>query len=347
MSSFSLFHIAVAGVLVASQGCSDSSRHRMEGTGEELFPVEVAVRPFLTNAPIYIALEEGFFVDEGLDVRVSGLSQSSSQSLPLLARGRIDVLASAVNVGLFNAIARGAPVRIVAARGSVRESGCGHTAVVVRRGLAPAPSGSPVSTLVGRRVGLRESHSGVSRLFFDSLLSSAGTGSQDVELVPLPIPARLQAMGRGSIDATVLAEPWLTRMVDAGHRVLIPAREIVPGMSNGLLLMGPSLLEENPKVGRRFVGAYLRGVRQYNRGKTARNLEILSEATGLEPSLLKRICWPAIRGSGVPDIDGLEVYQRWAHDRGHLDRLVEPRAFWEPSLVEHTTSSEPRSARRR
>jgi len=80
--------------------------------------------------------------------------------------------------------------------------------------------------------------------------------------------------------------------------------------------------------------AYLKGVRQYNLGKTARNLDIEASATRLDRDLLARTCWQPIRGDGRINVESVLDFQRWAVRRGALDALVPPESFWDPSFVD-------------
>ncbi len=49
------------------------------------------------------------------------------------------------------------------------------------------------------------------------------------------------------------------------------------------LYYGPAFTDTNPEVGRRSMVAYLQGVRQYNQGKTDRNIGIPPELHRYEP----------------------------------------------------------------
>jgi ABC-type nitrate/sulfonate/bicarbonate transport system substrate-binding protein len=110
--------------------------------------------------------------------------------------------------------------------------------------------------------------------------------------------------------------------------------EIVPGAQLATIVYGPTLLEKNRDAGVRFLVAYLQGVRQYNRGKTPRNVEIISKETGLDADLVREACWETIRGDGKINVEGVLDYQRWAVRKGLLDAIVPAEKFWDPSFVE-------------
>ena len=81
--------------------------------------------------------------------------------------------------------------------------------------------------------------------------------------------------------------------------------------------------------------AYLKAVRQYNQGKTERNLAILAEQTGLDQEFLKQACWPAIRDNGEINVQSVLDFQAWAVEKRYLDNSVTENQFWDPSFVEY------------
>lgn len=81
--------------------------------------------------------------------------------------------------------------------------------------------------------------------------------------------------------------------------------------------------------------AYLKAVRQYNRGKIERNIEILAKHTGLDRELLKKCCWPAFHDKGQINIESIVDFQSWALKKGFLDKGVSPDQFWDPSFIEY------------
>jgi hypothetical protein len=103
----------------------------------------------------------------------------------------------------------------------------------------------------------------------------------------------------------------------------------------GILSFGPNLLgnEANHDTGVRFMRAYLQGVTQLAQGKTDRNIEILAQATGLEPALLKRICWPSFTPDGQIDAQAISDYSTWAATGGLADKALSPAEFWDPQFA--------------
>jgi NitT/TauT family transport system substrate-binding protein len=140
------------------------------------------------------------------------------------------------------------------------------------------------------------------------------------------------------VDLVHIGEPWITRILRAGDAVLwLPVKDVVPDFQWATIVYGPNLIEENPDAGQRFMVAYLEAVRQYNEGKTARNLEIVSKHTELDRDLLEEACWPAIHGDGTITAQSVLDFQEWGLERGLLDGTVTEEQFWDPSFAEHAT----------
>ena len=309
--------------------------------GDEGRPrIRVSARPYFVNAPILLADAEGFFAEEGLAVEiVEAPGGSSTQVLPALTAGRVDVIAGSVTLGILSAIAQGARVRFVADRGRLDAEPCSYAAIVARGELVRNGAVRSVADLGGRRVAL---HSNVmDRYVYETALSQAGLAADSVGDVNVPQPSVLDALDRGAVDAASTIEPWLTHALDAGHEIVVPVGRVLPDFQFGALTFGPRLLDEEPELGRRFIRAYLRGVERYREGKTPRNLDVLEARTGMDREFLERICWPTFQPDGRIEPRGIAAFQRWGVRKGLLDRVVPASAFWDPRFVDGVARGAP------
>ena len=97
-------------------------------------PLKLVVFPFVSHAPFHIALAEGYFAEQGLDVETVAF-QFTTDAFPALVQGQVDVMAGLTTSGLINAIAGGVNLKIVADKGHISETGCDGYAVVARSKL--------------------------------------------------------------------------------------------------------------------------------------------------------------------------------------------------------------------
>jgi NitT/TauT family transport system substrate-binding protein len=308
---------------------------RIDDRNPALVTLKVVSAPFLSFAPLDIAEAEGYFTEQGLQIEFVRMNTSEG-AIPLLARGDLDVLAGTIGVGHLNAMARGERIKFVSDKGFFASNGCTHGGLLVRRDLVRADEAATLKGLRGTRIAANRASP--SDYTLELLLGRVGLHLTDVKIEDIPSSLRPAAFEQGTIAAATTGEPWITRIVEAGHAVLVvPSEKVLPDFQSGFISYGPSLLERNTDAGRRFMVAYLKGVRQYNLGKTERNLEILAKATGQDRGLLQRMCWPAIRNSGQINVRSVLDFQSWAVKKGYVDRPVSEEVLWDPSFVQYAT----------
>jgi NitT/TauT family transport system substrate-binding protein len=302
------------------------------GQAEELVQLKVNAGPFISNAPLFIAQEEGYFAEQRLDVEFSRLS--TREVIAAVGQGDIDVAAGVITTSGLNSILKGANMAIVAEKGHYDPATCGSNSLVVRSDLVENGELGNHAQIEGMRVAYRQVT--VEGYVLDHFLSSVDLTLDDIEQVDIPTPAELEALQKGSLDVVAATEPWVARMTASGAGVVwVSFQDVMPNFQNGVVYFGPGLLGDDPDVGRRFMVAYLKAVQQYNLGKNERNVEIIAEYTGLEEELLEQVCLPTLRGDGQVNVQSILDFQEWAVQKGFLEVVVPADQFWDPSFVEY------------
>jgi len=294
-------------------------------------PLKVQLLPLLSFGPYFIAQEEGYFAEQGLSVEFVRF-QRSSEAIPALIQGQLDVIGGTVSFGLLNAITRDDSIKMVADKGYIASDNCSHHSLSASTQLLESSLLDDPTQLRGRRFAVNPT--AVQGYFLDLVLQSKGLTYDDVEVLDLPDPALLDALANGAIDFAAMSEPWTTRLQQAGVAdSWIPGSDFIPDFPLGVVSFGPNLLEKHPEVGQRFINAYLKAVRQYNEGKTARNLEIIAQYTELEMELLQATCWPSMRDSGAINLERLMEFQRWGMEKGEIDAILTEEQLMEPRFI--------------
>lgn len=290
--------------------------------------VRVVILPFLSYAPFFIAEEEGMFAEQNIELDYIDLQQSA-EAVPQLLLGNIDVHAGFLDAALINGMATGnmamgEPPKLVADRGYLATD-CTYFGLVQN-------ANAPVTQLQGARISVRpDSFHGY---YVEQFLQRAGLTWDDVEVVDIPNPASIDAIADKSVDLISIGEPWIQRIItQGGGEILVGAETILPDAAMSFTFYSAQFMEERPDVATRFMTAYLRAIRQYNEGKTDRNLEILAKHTNLEPELLKAACWPAIRNDGLVDAESIADYQAWLLSRGLIDAPIAFDQLWDGSFI--------------
>lgn len=293
--------------------------------------LKVGVFPFISNLALVIAQEEGYFSAQNLDVEFVEL-RSNNEAIPLLLAGEIDVAGPGSNAALFNAIAQGGPLRFVLPVTALEVQECASIGFLARSEDVAAGRYAAPSQWRAANVALPSAGSpGVPGYVLDQALRLGGLTLDDVNLVPVEVPVQAEALRSGQIDLVFAIEPWITRMTaDDDIDLLMAAEPFAPDLTASLITYGAKPLA-NRELGQRFAVAYLQAARQYREGKTPRNIELAATHTGLDPELIKQLCWSSIPTDTSINVDSIMDYQTWIADQGLLDRIVPPAEFLDTS----------------
>lgn len=323
----SLLFVALLGCAAKSErAVSEAKRERTVNDAKRLARVTLNVNPSITYAPLMIAKEEGFFAAEGIDAQLVTLE--SNAALAALVAGKIDVLSSGVRSGLFNMILAGQPVQVVADKGHSAAT-CTSEAFV-----APVAMAERIVErgLRGERVAVVRG--GVAEYLVTRLLETRNVTIDDV--VAIPMPQGTPVSSREAIEAVRFAgEPNLSLLLSEGAtKIVATTEEVAPGHQSALLVYGERLLHDDPELGGRFMRAYLRGVRQFNAGKSERNVDIVSRFTRLPRETVRSACWIAIADHGRVDPAAVQPFLDWALAKQYLDGAITTAKWWNPSFVD-------------
>ena len=213
----------------------------------ETVSLTMSFRPDVQFAPIYMAAEQGFAAQEGLELVFNHLPETEAVQLV-----GVDELQFAIISGeqVLLARAQGLPVVYVMAWWQ-------DYPVAV---AAPEASGIvEPEDLQGRRIGIPGLF-GASYIGFRALLDSAGLSEQDVSLDSIGY-TQVEALSQGLDEAVVVyANNEPVQLEELGFPVnVIKVADHVHLASNGLIT-NEKTLQERPELVRSLVAALVRGI---------------------------------------------------------------------------------------
>jgi NitT/TauT family transport system substrate-binding protein len=294
--------------------------------------IKLGIIPYASYLPFYIAQEEGFFKEHGLDVEIVQFSKQSD-AIPVLVNGQIDVYSGQLDTMTLNAISQGATIKIVADKGFENPAGCVYTAWVAREDLLASGALNDIHHLAGLKIGYPRGQAPEYAL--DLLLSQVGLSSADVQIVDVSAPNRVAALENGAIDIAFLSEPYITEATSSGKAGVWKSWEsYMPDFQLGILMYG-GLLLENPFAGQSFMVAYLEAVRQYMLGKTAGNVELMAAFLKTTTDVARQSCWQSMRSDGNVNVQSILDFQHWAVDKGYQLKTLLTSEFWDPSFISY------------
>jgi NitT/TauT family transport system substrate-binding protein len=305
-------------------------------TPAQLDVVRAGVIGNSTDATFFWAQERGYLREQGLDLTTTTFD-SAQNMIPPLGADQLDVGGGGPGPGLFNAIRRGIPLRIVTDRARA-VPGTRFNCLMVRKSLVDSGAISSFADFRGRN--FAENAPGVITGFaMERHLQQVGLGLGDMNTTLLSFPDMVSAFANNAIDAAFSVEPFITLMEQRGIAdCWRSTSDLEPDFQIAVILYGPAFAEQNTERGQRFMVAYLRAMRDYYRAffgdgqGRPEMLELLTRVTPVRDlALLERTAPSWMDPNGSVNMASLRALQRWYVDRGEttgdvdLERVVDTR----------------------
>ena len=263
---------ALIGLLAAGSGATPLLQSAQASTaaalGKGALPQATRVRTgevgILAGAGYYLAVEKGYFVEQGLDVESIHFATTAEETRRWPPASWRSARAPTVP-GCSTRSGAGWTSSSSPTTATPRSAGPGN-ALVVRGAAVEAGELRGVPDLRGRRAAIASISIGVIS-DVRAYLAQGGLTLSDLTLEQMAFPDMLPALSNGSVDAAIVVEPFLTlvQQTGVGTRWLYDY-EVNPDHQVAAVLYGPAFVREQPEAARRWMVAYLRGVRDFNDG---------------------------------------------------------------------------------
>jgi len=281
----------------------------------------------LTDAPLYIAEDLGYFAESGLKVERQPMTNAPTL-MTAIATGQLDVGGIAVTAGLFAAIDRDIHLRIVGDKQSLRP-GFSATRAVIRADLAKDTEEANVRTLKDKTIAVSDK-AGTHHMLLQKLLFKYGMSLSDVKIVQLALSSMVPALNTKAIDAAFLLEPFLSQAVHSGAvKVVSDLTEFAP-QEGGILvpMVYSEQFSENRKAADAFMVAYMRGVRIYNDAfvkdeNKDKIIDIIARGAKLDRQVVRNAFPAGFDPNQRVSIPFLNEFQRFFVEQKYLDRTVD------------------------
>jgi NitT/TauT family transport system substrate-binding protein len=224
--------------------------------------VSVGFLKTVAEAPMILARARGHFAAEGIELDLADFAVTAD-ALPGLGTGQLDVVTGGVNPAIFNAVARGVPVKIVADGGSIGPDN-DWSALVVRKDLVDSGRYRTPADLRGLRIAVPGLYTAV-HYVLKVLLEQNGLTLADVDVQLVSAADHATAVNNGAVDAAFTFEPFATQAVALGGAVrVLGAQDVTPYLASTVVLYSPAFPARSADLADRYTTAWLRGVAEYN-----------------------------------------------------------------------------------
>ena len=292
----------------------------------------------------YIGIERGFFAEQNLDIEVVYF-RSGAELVPSLATGQIDIAATTAGAALYNSIAQGVKVKIVADYQSLRpDEPSGSTNwIVVRKALIDSGTFKTPADAKGKAIAIT-ARGQITHFFAGRFLENAGLTEKDARLVTMSYPDMLAAFKGGSIDVAMWIDPFMTIGEQNGFsKRFMSVAEIMPDLTVGVVMYGERLTEKDRKMGERFMAGFHKANRwlraNINDPSGRKDIaKIYQKYIPVEDaSAYERVAIGVGRDSLTPNVDGpngLRVQRDWYAKQGLIPKLPDLKDAVDPSFAQ-------------
>jgi len=222
-------------------------------------PMRIGLLHTLSPAPLYLAMQRGYFRDEGLDAEFKFFEAAQPIAAAAVA-GDLDVGITALTGGFFSLAGRGT-LKVIGG-GLHEEAGIEGTAFLVSRKAYDAGLTS-VAKLGGHTFGITQFGSSF-HYMVGRVAEKEGIDLKTITLRPLQTIGNMVAAVRtGQVDATMAIASQAKPLETSGEAKIIAwAGDLVPYQLTAVFAP-VRMIKDNPDALHRFARAYERGVEDY------------------------------------------------------------------------------------
>ena len=273
----------------------------------------------LHHLPLWVALEKGFFKNNGVEVTVAGVFRAGPETMSAFSAGSLDMAYVGIAPVITAVANKAAQVKVVA---GVNTDG---SAILV----APTSSIRGVPNLHGKRVAI-PGVSTVQDFLLRKALADNGLGPDDLETIVLKPPEMLGALQTGQLDACIAWEPFPSNAIISGTgRVLVTSKQIWPNHPCCVLIADTRFADHHSDEIKAVVAAHLEGI-EFIKNNPKEVIRIAVKYTGMDEKTIG-LALDNVTFSSSLNAAGIRVYVRLLSESGY-SHVDDPSSFVEGLL---------------
>ncbi|HYN92592.1 MAG TPA: ABC transporter substrate-binding protein [Pilimelia sp.] len=268
--------VVTAASLGATAACGGGGDADTGGSASEPVTLRLGYFPNLTHAPALVGVQNKIFEEklgDGVELKTTTFNAGPAAVEALFSEG-LDATYIGPNPTVnAHSVSKGEAVRVVAGAAS------GGVALVVKPGI------NSVADLKGKKIAtpqLGNTQDVALRYHLKKNgLNATKEGGGDVSVVPQENAQTIETFGSGAIDGAWVPEPFVSRLVNAGGKVLIDERDLWPDRRFVItnLIVRAEFAKEHPEVVQKLVDGHVAAVAFVN-DKPAEAQQAVSEHIG-------------------------------------------------------------------
>lgn len=258
-----------------AQGAGKTAEEAAEVSDQGLVPMKIAFCTWAGYAPLFIAKDQGYFEEAGIDAEIVIIEDESTYGAAFVSNS-IQALGQVLDRDIIQYNA-GAPEQYV----------CTMDASTGGDGLVATAEIKTMDDLAGKKVALDKS--ATSYFFFLQALADSSITEDQIEIIEMGNDEAGEAFLAGSVDAAVTWEPALSNCSEreGGHKLVTSAD--YPKAIIDVLTLNSNFAKEHPDIYEKLEECWYKSV-DYLNENFEDGCRIMAEGLDLEPEEVKEEC---------------------------------------------------------
>ncbi|WP_159593424.1 ABC transporter substrate-binding protein [Chelativorans xinjiangense] len=278
-----------------------------------------------TFLPLYMADEEGFFEEEGINVEIVAFRGGTDMVRGMVA-GAVDIGVTSL-AGVSVGIAAEQPLKVF----------YGGFNMAVFDWYA-VPEIDSMANAKGKRFGVTRIGSSTDFLTRHALQTQGLDPDSDVQIIQGGGSVeRLAAMEAGQIDVNIFATPEKFMAADAGFKPILKQTDIAPDYPFHVFFATKDFIQANPNTIRAVLRGFVKGVRLAKADKD-RAIEVLVDRVGMEEDYAGRgyddFIDKVYEDGRLPSEEGMQAFWEIGIESGEYEEAWPEERYFDPTFVD-------------
>ena len=311
--------------------------------------VTVGVLRFVSSGGLFLAVEKGYFKEEGLDVELKFFEAAQPIALAVVS-GDTEFGVTAFTAGFYNLAGKGA-LKVIAAQAREKKGYEGN--LVLASNAAYGKGLTSLDKLSGKSVGITQVGSSF-HYQMGQIAAANGFELKSVELKPLQsLPNMVASIKSGQVDAIIIAPHLAKPLAASGEAKLIGRVSDVTEYQFGGLFTSTKMISDKRATVEKFVRAYQKGAEDYAKAFLAKdasgNIAYAPDSDATAALVAKHV-YPSeepaqaaakVKGAAFfvdekarLDVADILTQVQWLKDEGLVDASVDAKSILELSFID-------------
>jgi sulfonate transport system substrate-binding protein len=281
-------------------------------TGAE--PVRIAYIQSVHHLPLWVALEKGYFKENGVDVAIEGIFRAGPEIMSAFSAGSLDMAYVGIAPTITAVANKTAQVFVLA---QVNADG---SAIVVGN-TSPIQS---IPDLSGKTVAVPGA-STVQDFLLKKALTNSDLAMNRVNIIVLKPPEMIGALRADQIDAFNAWEPFPAKAVTSGvGRILVTSKQIWPNHPCCVLVADTNFVKRHSSEIKAVLRSHVRAIEFIN-NNPEEAVKIAVKYSGMDEQTIRK-AMENVTFSYQLDAEGIQEYVRFLGELNYI-KVTDPQAF--------------------